>query len=199
VNIVPGSGGSEASANSGSLLSRSVLGARSRLLEYAPDHTLDELLEKTLDEAEALSDSVIGFYHFVDPDQVNLTLQNWSTRTKVEYCTADGKGRHYPIESAGVWADCVRARAPVIHNDYMSLPNRKGLPEGHAELVRELIVPVMRQGSVRAVLGVGNKPSDYDQADVEVVEQLADLAWDIAEAKIAQQECRQLEDRLGQA
>lgn len=165
---------------------QAIADARLRLLEYASTHSVDDLLERTVDEAETLSGSRIGFYHFVDPDQVNLTLQNWSTRTKAEYCKAEGKGEHYPVEKAGVWVECVHARAPVIHNDYASLPNRKGLPEGHAEVIRELVVPVMRRGKVCAVLGVGNKPSEYDGVDVEGVSMLADLAWGVAETKIAQ-------------
>jgi diguanylate cyclase (GGDEF)-like protein len=175
---------------------QAIADARLRLLECAPTHTLDDLLEKTLDEAESLSGSRIGFYHFVDPDQENLTLQNWSTRTKAEYCKAEGKGEHYPIAIAGVWVECVHARAPVIHNDYASMPNKKGLPEGHAGVARELVVPVIRQGLVRAILGVGNKPVDYDQVDVEDVAMLADLAWDIAETKIAQAALEQSEQHL---
>ena len=169
-------------------VSRGVADARARLLEYAPDHSLDEFFRKTLDEAEALSGSVMAFCDVMDPDQLHLILQNWSTRTRSEYCKADGKGKHYPIASAGVWAECVKVRAPVIHNDYRSMPDRKGLPEGHADLVRELVVPVMRQGLVRAVLAVGNKPTDYELTDMEAVSELADLAWDIAETKIAQQQ-----------
>ncbi len=174
---------------------RRIAEARLRILDFAPDHTLDELLEKTLDEAEDLSGSRIGFYHFVDTDQVNLTLQNWSTRTKAEYCKAGGKGEHYPIASAGVWTECIGTKTPVIHNDYANLKGRKGLPEGHAELVRELVVPVIRQGLVCAVLGVGNKPLDYDQSDLEAIAMLADLAWDVAESKIVRQALEQSESR----
>ena len=45
-----------------------------------------------------------------------------------------------------------RLRTAVIHNDYASLPNKKGLPDGHAELVREVVVPVFRQDKIRAIL-----------------------------------------------
>jgi len=135
----------------------------------------------------------------VDADQVNLSLQNWSTRTKAEYCKAQGKGSHYPVSSAGIWADCLRERMPVVHNDYMSLEPRKGLPEGHAALVRELTVPVIRGGLVVAIVGVGNKPTEYDSADVEAVERLADLTWDITERKRAEEELHASSERLNLA
>jgi len=75
-------------------------------------------------------------YHFVERDQKTLTLQAWSTRTRTEFCKAEGQGLHYSLDQAGVWVDCVRQRQPVIHNDYASLPHRKGMPPGHAEVVR---------------------------------------------------------------
>jgi PAS domain S-box-containing protein len=170
-----------------------VMTARMRLLQFAATHTLDELLEATLDEAEKLTDSRIGFFVFLDADQKTLSLQNWSTRTKRESCTAQGKGLHYPVSQAGVWSDCIHQRRPVIHNDYASLPHRKGLPPGHSPLIRELIVPVFRGEKIMALVAVGNKPQNYTQQDVEAVSLLADLAWSIAESKQAEEA---LENRL---
>ncbi|MEJ2660466.1 MAG: PAS domain S-box protein [Desulfobacteraceae bacterium] len=159
--------------------------ARLRLMQFAATHSLDDLLEEAINEAEKETESLVGFYVSIDDDQQSVTLQNWSARTKAQYCKAPGKELHYLIADAGVWAECFRQRRPVIHNDYMSLPNRKGLPEGHADLVRELVVPVMRGGKVKAVLAVGNKPTDYTEKDVEAVTLLADLIWEIAERKQA--------------
>ncbi len=157
------------------------------LMEFAVSHSLEELLEKTLDEVSALTHSPIGFYHFVEKDQKTLTLQAWSMRTKKEFCRAEAKGLHYPIDQAGVWVDCVHERKPVIHNDYRSLPHRKGMPEGHAAVIRELVVPIMRSNRIVAILGIGNKPTDYTENDVEIVSYLADVAWEITEHKRAQE------------
>jgi PAS domain S-box-containing protein len=165
--------------------------ARLRLLEFASQHSLQELLVAALDEVCAISRSPIGFLHFLEKDQKTLTLQAWSTRTEQEYCTAKGKGDHYPVDAAGVWVDCIHQRGPVIHNDYASLPNKKGLPAGHAPLIRELVVPVFRGGLIVAILGVGNKSEWYGQADVEVVAYLADVAWEIAERKKSEEKIAQ--------
>lgn len=160
-----------------------ILQARARLLEFAATHSLEELLVATLDEAEALTGSQVGFYHFLEADQKTLALQAWSTRTSRDLCRAEGKGRHYDVAKAGVWVDCIRQRRPVMHNDYAALPHRQGLPPGHSPVVRELVVPVFRGDLIVAILGVGNKTSDYTEADVDSVSRLADLAWDIAERK----------------
>jgi len=163
--------------------SQNLMQIRLTLLEYVADHTLDELLTKALDETCALVNSPIGLYHFVEEDQKRLTLQQWSTRTLKEFCQAEGKGLHYGIDKAGVWVDCVHQRRPVIHNDYESLPNKKGMPQGHAKVIRELVVPIIHADKIVAILGVGNKPTDYTDKDVETVSYLADVTWQIVEKK----------------
>jgi len=162
-----------------------IRSAQLRLIEYAQRHTINELLQKLLDEAEALTGSEIGFYHFVDDDQVNLSLQSWSTNTQENMCTENIADRHYPINQAGVWVDCVRQRRAVIHNDYASLPHKKGLPEGHAPVIRELVVPVFRNEKIVAIIGVGNKKEDYGQEDERTLQLLADLAWETVVQKQA--------------
>jgi PAS domain S-box-containing protein len=151
------------------------------LMQFSFMHTADELLEEALNETEKLTGSRVSFVHFLEDNQESLVLQNWSTATKTEFCKAEGTGLHYPLSKAGVWTDCVYQQKPVIHNDYASLPHRKGMPDNHAEITRELVVPVIRNNKITAILGVGNKPSDYTQQDVQTVSLIADLAWEIAE------------------
>ncbi|SPF41654.1 putative PAS/PAC sensor signal transduction histidine kinase [Syntrophobacter sp. SbD1] len=173
-----------------------LINVRLSLLEFATSHSIGELLQEILDEICALLDSPIGFFHFVESDQKTLSLQAWSTRTIAEFCTAEGKGAHYPLEKAGVWVDCVREKRPVIHNDYPALPHRKGLPEGHPPVIRELSIPIMRSGQVVAVLGIGNKPEDYTQEDIEAASYLADIAWEITQRKRVEEELRENQSRL---
>ena len=169
---------------------------RAELLDYAAGHSLEELLQKTLDMLRVLTDSPIGFYHFIEPDQDTLTLQAWSTRTEKEFCAARGQGRHYPIEKAGVWVDCVHQRKPVIHNDCAALAHRKGMPQGHAAITRELVAPVFRANLIVAVVGVGSKASDYTEGDVRIVSHLADVAWTIIERKRAERAFQHSEQRF---
>lgn len=173
-----------------------IIRLRLRLWEYASTHSVNELMKEALDEIEILTDSLIGFYHFVDEEQNNLTLQAWSTRTKEEFCKAEGESMHYSIDKAGVWVDCIHQRKPVIHNDYASLPNRKGMPEGHAKVFRELVVPTMREGHIVSILGIGNKLSDYTEKDVELVSYIADIVWTIVSEKHADEKILELNSKL---
>ncbi len=176
--------------------SESILQARLRLVQYANTHTLDELLQFALDEIETLTGSKIGFFHFLEADQKTLWLQAWSTNTLQNMCKAQGKDSHYDVEQAGVWADAVRQRQPIIHNNYAVLPHRKGMPEGHAHVVREMVVPILRDEKVMAILGLGNKPQDYTANDVEVVSTYADFAWDSIEHKRAENALRKSEEKF---
>jgi two-component system cell cycle sensor histidine kinase/response regulator CckA len=165
-----------------------IMQARLRLLQLANSYSLKELLQATLGELETLTGSSISFYHFVEADQKTLSLQAWSKKTLSEFCKVEGKGRHYDIAEAGVWVDALLERRPIIHNGYSSLPHRRGLPPGHAEVVRELVVPIIRGGRIVAILGVGNKQDDYNEHDVDTVTLLADMAWGIVKCKLAENE-----------
>jgi CheY-like chemotaxis protein len=164
--------------------------------EFALTHPLKELLALVIDKAEILTRSSIGFFHFVSEDETEIFLQTWSTRTLKSFCKVDGEMMHYAIDSAGVWVDCLRERRPIIHNDYASLMHRKGMPEGHATVIRELTIPVFRGDRIVAILGVGNKPVDYNDYDVEIVTQLINLAWEYIVSKQLEEKLKKKIDEL---
>ena len=169
-----------------------VLKSRLRIIEHSNTHSLDEILQFTLDELESLTSSKVGYFHFIDSDQTTLKSQTWSTNTLQNMCEVEGTDKHNPVDQAGVWADCIRQRQVVVHNNYTSLPYVKGLPEGHVHLTREMAAPIFRDRKIVAVLGVGNKPHPYTANDIELVSTLADFTWDIIQNKKAEAELRQL-------
>jgi len=173
--------------------SETLLKIRMRLSQAALTSTLEDLMRAALDEAEHLTGSTIGFFHFVEPDQRHLTLQAWSSRT-LENCSrpANDKGQRYPIHQASVWIDCVQQRQPVLHNDEARLTALYGLPIGHVVIRRELLLPVLGNDRVAAIIGVGNKPEDYTADDVEAMQQLTDLVMDIIERKRTQDQMNYL-------
>ena len=172
---------------------------RLRILQMADAHTIDELLRATLDEAERLTGSSIGFIFFVDEDQNTLILQSVSTNTFQYMSKAEEQSQHYPLNKAGVWADAVRVKQAVIHNDYISLKHRIGRPVGHAEIKRELVIPVNRDGKTVAIMGVCNKQTDYGDKDIQWLEIIANHVWDIIAKKIAEEEKNKLAVQLQHA
>ena len=162
-----------------------VTSFRFSLITMEATHSIGELLQMTLDVAERLTKSSISLFHFVAEDQTTLSLQAWSTNTKRNMCKATSETQHYPVDQVGVLADALRERKAFIHNDYASLQCRKGMPEAQTEVKREVVVPVLRDDKVVAIVGVGNKCTEYDEDDVKWVSTLADIAWDIVAKKIA--------------
>ncbi|NGX14816.1 PAS domain S-box protein [Wenzhouxiangella sp. XN24] len=155
--------------------------------------SLDEkaFMQRGQQLAENLTDSNIAFIHFVHDDQETIELASWSRRTLEDFCTADYES-HYPVSKAGIWADALRRREVVVCNDYASFPDKQWLPDGHAAFRRILTVPVIENGRVVMLMGVGNKRTDYTDADKETVQLIADQVWRIVQKRRAENRLRQL-------
>jgi len=138
------------------------------------ESTEAQIVARGIEIAEQATDSRIAYLHFLNEDQNTVELGTWSAATR-NICNVV-YDRHYPIEKAGVWADSARTRKPCIHNDYATLAERRGVPEGHVRLVRHLGVPVIDEERVTLLVGVGNKPTDYEQ-DVDVLTRVARRIW----------------------
>lgn len=174
----------------------SMMQTRLRILEtaYASGFTLYDTLRLVLDEVEAQTGSQIGFYHFLEEDQETLSLQYWSKNT----LPTMGSAEEYNVSLADAWVDAIRERRPVIHNDYSVLPQRMGMPAGHAPIIRELVVPIFRGSTIVAIIGVGNKAADYNEDDVQVTEFFGDFSWEIVKRKRAEEALHRLTEELEQ-
>ena len=172
---------------------------RLRILQMADCHSTEELLTATLDEAEKITESSIGFAFFVAEDQHSMLLQTVSTNTLEHICKTEETCLHYPLDKAGIWGDAVRFKKPIIHNDYASLEHWNGMLEGHVAIKRELVIPVNRDGKIVAIMGVGNKKMEYVDKDIEWLEIIANHVWDIVAKKKAEKENKKLAAQLQQA
>jgi PAS domain S-box-containing protein len=184
-------------ANAHLLSSDRRLKAMFEMSQVAAELEEDELLQRGIDEAVRLTDSEIGYLHLVNDDQASIRLHKWSAAT-LQYCTM-AYDNHYPLAQAGIWADSIRTRLPVLHNNYQDLPARQGYPEGHAHLVRHLSIPILENGKVRVVFGVGNKAREYDQADVHQLQLIGEDLWRIVLRRRAEKELAEAKEAAEQA
>ena len=164
-------------ANKHLLMSDRRLKAMFALSQKANGLTEQNLLQLGIEEAVRLTESAMGYLHFVTEDQETISPCAWSEGA-LRHGNADC-GNHYPVSAAGLWADTVRTLAPVVHNDYQGPPDRKSHPPGHAHLVRHLGVPVIDNGKVRLLVSVGNKATDYDESDVQQLQLIGNDLWSI--------------------
>ena len=150
------------------------------LPEIAEQMDEKSFMQRGQEIAENLTGSKISFIHFVNDGGENIELVAWSRRTLEHYCTA-AHDSHYPVSQAGIWADALREGKPVVFNDYASYPHKHGLPEGHSPLQRLISVPVIENGKVVMLTGVGNKNTDYTDMDVETVQLISHEIWHIVQ------------------
>ena len=164
------------------------------LHQRAPQMTDHELYDHVLERAVQLTESTIGFFHHVSEDQRSILLTTWN-REALKNCTADFD-QHYPVNEAGNWVNCIRERRPVVYNDYANSPNQRGLPTGHAPVHRFMSIPVIRDGKVSIIFGVGNKAADYDDSDVAQLQVVANELHKIMTQRAAQNQLRKSEERF---
>ena len=156
-----------------------ILKIRVKLMQQAPKLSTGELLVTILDEVETITGSEIGLFHFVEDDQRTVRLKAWSTNTARLSGLELAEGSILPEAELEPWRETIEKRKAIIHNDKVFLLGHKN----KTVTFRELIVPIIRNDQVVSILGIANKTSDYTQSDLDLVSNLADLAWDIVENK----------------
>jgi len=135
------------------------------------------LLEFGLTLAERLTASQVACLYFVNDDQQTIEGTVLSAKARQD-CHA-GQTQHGSIGEAGGWADSFHQQKAQVFNDYASCCTSRDLPAGHVPLVRLVSVPVVEDGKVHLLLGVGNKASDYDSFDVETLQLIGNDLWRI--------------------
>jgi len=158
------------------------------------ERTQREIIRIGANVAQRATQSAIAYLHFLNDDEETIELGTWSSDT-LRICTAV-YDRHYPVSDAGIWADSVRTRRPVVHNDYPSVARRSGLPDGHVALRRHLGVPIEEGGRVRLLIGVGNKDEPYDQEDIAAVQVVGRRIWELVRAREELERLHDLEGRF---
>jgi len=160
----------------------------------------EALLQRGVEAAVEISESRIGYLCFVEEDQERIGLCVWSSGAE-RLCSV---GHEIPdaVSGVGLWADAVRDRRPVLHNDCREIPDQGGYPLGPCDLIRHLVVPVLEGGKVRLLVGVGNKPNDYEASDVRQLRLFAEDLWRIRmrrRAEIALAEAKEAAEVANQA
>ncbi len=136
-----------------------------------------EELDYVLHEALKLTESQHGYIYLYDEATEEFTLNSW-TKGVMKECTVADKQYRYQLSKTGLWGEVVRQGKPIIENHYGDAnPLKKGLPKGHVQLKNFMSVPIIMDGSIVAVVGLANKPDDYDENDVYEITLLMNGVW----------------------
>jgi PAS domain S-box-containing protein len=149
-----------------------------RIFQFNAENT-QALLDFTLEEAILLTGSKIGYIYFYDEQAELFTLFSWSKQV-MEQCLIKEPRTQYDLRDTGIWGEAVRQRKPIMLNNFqVPHPLQKGYPEGHAPLSKFLTIPVLIENKIEAVVGVGNKDTDYNETDVLHLTLLMDSTWKV--------------------
>jgi len=167
------------------------------------DREPDEICDYILEEIVAITRSKYGFYGFMSVNEAEMIVHAWSKQTMKE-CSVYDRPLRFPAEKAGIWAEAVKTKKPLVLNDYArDNPLKRGLPHGHVPVKRLAVVPVLTGNAVTSVAAVANKVEEYSPDDIDRLTLFLQNAQYIidrrqAEARLAESEkkFRQFFDNL---
>jgi PAS domain S-box-containing protein len=158
-----------------------------------PEANVQTISDHILSSITKLLESAYGFYGFVSEDQSIMTIHSWSGEA-MENCSMVDKPSDFAICKSGIWAEAVRRREPLILNNYAANhPAKRGLPAGHVQLTKLLVVPFFSHGRITAVAAVANRNSDYSQDDVAQLTAFLTSVQAITDSKQTEAELRKSE------
>jgi PAS domain S-box-containing protein len=158
--------------------------------------SLKEITDFTLELAIRLTHSKIGFLGFLNANESVYTLHAVS-KDVVKECNVTENPLEWHVVDAGIWAEAIRGRRTLFVNDYSQPhPRKKGLPAGHPPVERFMVVPILEDGRIVAVAGVGNKASDYEKSDERQVVLLLTGMWGYVKRNRSSEELRRAHDGL---
>lgn len=148
--------------------------------------TLQNFLDHALDKAIMTSESEIGFLYIFDEEAEGFTLSAWSSNIWYQ-CDLTERNTFYHLGKAGLWAESVRQKRPIIINDYKNYTGhgKKGVPDEHLKIIRLMSIPITLHGKIVALAAFANKQGEYDENDLLHTQTLLNSIWNITERKTA--------------
>lgn len=165
-------------------------------LSQTQNKSFNEILDFGLEEALRLTKSKIGYIYYYNEDTENFTLYSWSSSVMTQ-CAIIEKQSIYQLSKTGLWGEAVRQRKAIITNDYAAKNQyKKGYPEGHVHLIRHMNVPIFIGNKIVAVIGVGNKETNYTAEDVTQLTLFMEGLWNIAERIHIEEQLKKSEEKF---
>jgi two-component system, cell cycle sensor histidine kinase and response regulator CckA len=166
---------------------------RRHLLGMADTHSVDELLNETVNEAQRQTGSKTGFCQLVVDDTLPLSLRQLSD---LHYKDGAGGARVGELSlHEGEVSDDVVGDGTLIFNDDEAFR----LSDIYSDMKRALFIPLMQGTTAASILCVGDKPYDYDEDDSMMVVALSNIVTDIVSRKCAELSEQRMQNTLLQA
>jgi signal transduction histidine kinase/ActR/RegA family two-component response regulator len=160
------------------------------------DTSDDVLIDSALVSLAEITESSLAFVGLIDDDEAVMQAHHLSNPA-MDACAVSDRSTDFNIGGAGLWAEAIRNRAPVVCNNYApSVPGSQGLPDGHVPLSRFMAIPLIRNDRTVLLAGLANKKDPYEEHDVAEVSVFLEGLWGRLTAAREQRERVQLEEQL---
>lgn len=158
----------------------------------------DEMYAEVLAVVLDAMNSEFGVFGYLAQD--GALVVPTMTRLVWHKCQVPDKTHVFPRESWGnsSWPRAIREKRLIVSNEPAT-----NLPEGHLPIGRHASAPIIHQEQVVGLLQVANKPTDYDESDIDLLARICDAIAPVLAARLLaarQQEQREnAEARLNNA
>ena len=152
------------------------------------DSDIKTISDHVLAEVQKMTQSQYAFYGFLDKNENEMILHAWSHETMND-CETDAKTLHFAVDKAGIWAEAIKEKkALIINNFHLDHPGKKGVPDGHVQLTRLMVVPYIKEDQVISIVAVANKSVEYSEEDEKQVQAFMGNVQLLIDRKTAQQD-----------
>jgi sensor domain CHASE-containing protein len=158
--------------------------------------SLRRMVDFAIEQGILLTGSAVGYIAFIDEDERVLSL-HLGSRDAFQQCGRAERRIASPVERSGFWNEAVRRRQAVQQNQRDILDAQaSGYLKKYQPIYRHLDVPILDDRGMVLVLGVANKGSDYDAADIHQLKLLGVGFWEIIRRRQAEVDAWAEEEEL---
>ena len=145
-----------------------------------PQSSIVTISDTILKKTSKLTNSVHGYVTSIDQEtgdniaqSITEMVQGACTvhKNNQELVFQSKKGDSYP----GLWGHALNTLEPFFTNDPTRHPATRGLPKGHIPIHRLLSMPVMYGKELVGQIALANKPTDYNEQDLNAVKRIAEF------------------------
>ncbi len=156
--------------------------ARRRRVEYESEKLLEaasivlqsddfiHAAKAVFDIAKELTGAVSGYVALLSDD---------GTENEVLFLDSGGLpcfvDESLPMPIRGLREVAYREKRPAYHNSFMNSDWVRFMPEGHVVMNNVMFGPLITSDKAEGLIGLANKPSDFDEEDARLVMALANL------------------------
>ncbi|MFW6415268.1 MAG: response regulator [Thermodesulfobacteriota bacterium] len=138
-----------------------------RIAEVFLSASGQEIFTTVLDIVMQYFDSKYGLFGYIHRNG-DLVLPTLSREIWSKECQMENKDVVFPRKDwGGLWGESLLQMRPIVANDSLDLP------QGHVQLQRALIVPIVFKGTLIGQIALADKPRDYTHEDMESLQETA--------------------------